>query len=64
MLFTLACFAHQAEQQSKKILLNQNLPVTKSKLEELLKVKGVEINLPAFIIREARAGLKVTVTNF
>lgn len=29
-----------------KILLNQNLSVTKSKLEELLKVKGVEINLP------------------
>ena len=28
------------------ILLNQNLSVTKSKLEELLKVKGVEINLP------------------
>ena len=30
----------------KNILLNQNLSVTKSKLEELLKVKGVEINLP------------------
>ena len=29
-----------------KTLLNQNLSVTKSKLEELLKVKGVEINLP------------------
>ena len=29
-----------------KILLNQNLSVTQSKLVELLKVKGVEINLP------------------
>ena len=29
-----------------KILLSQNLYVTKSKLIELLKVKGVEINLP------------------
>ena len=29
-----------------KILLNQNVSVTKSKLEELLKVKGVVINLP------------------
>ena len=29
-----------------KILLSQNLYVTKSKLVELLKVKGVEINLP------------------
>ena len=29
-----------------KILLNQNLSVTKSKLEELLKTKGVEISLP------------------
>ena len=28
------------------ILLNQNLSVTKSKLEELLKVKGVEFDLP------------------
>ena len=28
------------------ILLNQNLSVTQSKLVELLKVKGVEINLP------------------
>ena len=28
-----------------KILLNQNLSVTKSKLEELLKTKGVEISL-------------------
>ena len=27
------------------ILLNQNLSVNKSKLEELIKVKGVEINL-------------------
>ena len=30
-----------------KILLTQNLSITKSKLEELLKVKGVIINLPA-----------------
>lgn len=29
-----------------KILLNQNLSVTDSKLEELLKVKGVELDLP------------------
>ena len=29
-----------------KILLNQNLSISKEKLEELLKVKGVEINLP------------------
>jgi GIY-YIG catalytic domain len=29
-----------------KILLNQNLSVTESKLEELLKVKGVELDLP------------------
>ena len=29
-----------------KKLLNQNLSVTQSKLVELLKVKGVEINLP------------------
>ena len=29
-----------------KILLNQNLVVTDSKLEELLKVKGVEMDLP------------------
>ena len=29
-----------------KILLNQNLSVTDSKLEELLKVKGVEFDLP------------------
>ena len=29
-----------------KILLNQNLSVTDSKLEELLKVKGVEMDLP------------------
>ena len=29
-----------------KKLLNQNLSVTQSKLEELLKVKGVEIDLP------------------
>lgn len=29
-----------------KILLNQNITVTDSKLEELLKVKGVELNLP------------------
>ena len=29
-----------------KILLKQNLSVTQSKLVELLKVKGVEINLP------------------
>jgi len=29
-----------------KILLNQNLFVTDSKLKELLKVKGVELNLP------------------
>src|SRR6195952_647523 len=29
-----------------KILLNQNLLVTDSKLEELLKVKGVELDLP------------------
>lgn len=29
-----------------KILLNQNLSVTDSKLEELLKVKGVEVDLP------------------
>jgi hypothetical protein len=29
-----------------KILLNQNLSVTNSKFEELLKVKGVEFNLP------------------
>jgi len=29
-----------------KILLNQNLSVTDSKLEELLKVKGVEWDLP------------------
>ena len=29
-----------------KILLNQNLSVTYSKLEELLKVKGIELDLP------------------
>lgn len=29
-----------------KILLNQNLSITDSKLEELLKVKGVELDLP------------------
>lgn len=29
-----------------KVLLNQNLRVTDSKLEELLKVKGIEIDLP------------------
>jgi hypothetical protein len=29
-----------------KILLNQNLSVSESRLEELLKVKGVEINIP------------------
>nr|YP_009577880.1 GIY-YIG endonuclease [Cordyceps cicadae]QBG64868.1 GIY-YIG endonuclease [Cordyceps cicadae]QBG64911.1 GIY-YIG endonuclease [Cordyceps cicadae] len=29
-----------------KVLFNQNLSVTDSKLEELLKVEGVEINLP------------------
>jgi len=29
-----------------KVLLNQNLSVTDSKLEELLKVKGVELDLP------------------
>lgn len=29
-----------------KILLNQNLSVTDSKLEELLKVKGVELDIP------------------
>ena len=29
-----------------KVLLNQNLSVTDSKLEELLKVKGIEIDLP------------------
>jgi hypothetical protein len=29
-----------------KILLNQNLSVTDSKLEELLKVKGIELDLP------------------
>ena len=29
-----------------KILLNQNLSVTDSKLEELLKVKGIEMDLP------------------
>ncbi len=29
-----------------KILLNQNLSVTDAKLEELLEVKGVEINIP------------------
>lgn len=31
-----------------KILLNQNLVVTDSKLEELLKVKGVEMDLPVY----------------
>jgi hypothetical protein len=29
-----------------KVLLNQNLSVTESKLKELLKVKGVELDLP------------------
>ena len=29
-----------------KILLNQNLSITNNKLEELLKVKGIEIDLP------------------
>ena len=29
-----------------KLLLNQNISVTESKLEELLKVKGVELDLP------------------
>jgi hypothetical protein len=29
-----------------KMLLNQNLSVTESKLKELLKVKGVELDLP------------------
>lgn len=29
-----------------KILLNKNLSITESKLEELLKVEGVEINIP------------------
>lgn len=31
-----------------KILLNQNLSVTDAKLEELLEVKGVEIDIPIF----------------
>lgn len=33
-----------------KILLNQNLSITDSKLEELLKVKGVELDLPIFTL--------------
>lgn len=37
-----------------KILLNQNLSVTQSKLVELLKVKGVEINLPVVTPVRAR----------
>jgi hypothetical protein len=32
------------------ILLNQNLVVTDSKLKELLKVKGVEVDLPIFTL--------------
>jgi len=33
-----------------KILLNQNIIVNNSKLEELLKVKAIELNLPIFTI--------------
>ncbi len=33
-----------------KILLNQNIIVNNSKLEELLKVKGIELSLPIFTI--------------
>jgi len=37
-----------------KILLNQNLSVTDTKLEELLKVKGVELDLPISTTRDKR----------
>ena len=35
-----------------KILLNQNLSVTDSKLDKLLKVKGIEINLPLYTLED------------
>lgn len=42
-----------------KILLNQNLSVTQSKLVELLKVKGVEINLPVVTPRTGQEDKKL-----
>jgi hypothetical protein len=37
-----------------KILFNQGLSITKNKLEELLKVKGVEINLPVVNLEDKK----------
>lgn len=42
------------------ILLKQNLSITNSKLEELLKVKGVEINLPVVTPEDNKLLAKLT----
>ncbi len=50
--YTISCMRYSTSTVSSiyatlnKILLNQNLAVTNTKLEELLKVQGVELNLP------------------
>ncbi|KAG0122703.1 GIY endonuclease, partial [Tuber indicum] len=43
-----------------KILLNQDLSITNNKLEELLKVKGVEIDLPVVTPEDKKLLAKLT----
>ena len=43
-----------------KILLNQNLNITKNKLEQLLKVQGVEIELPVTTVEDKKLLAQLT----